>query len=111
MTAAAEQTARDLAGEREACPPDDLAYRPAGLARWLGMPPNFVAFLESEKQLVRLAGRTHYSARTIGEYLRHETCTREAGEFKINNNNLPLLARLYMRSRRCPGFFATRQQA
>ena len=42
-------------------------------------------------------GRRHYSARTICEYLRHETALREAGEvWKLNNNEVPCLARLFV---------------
>ena len=40
-------------------------------------------------------GRRHWSARTIIEYLRHETALREAGDFKVNNNYAPDMARLY----------------
>lgn len=41
-------------------------------------------------------GRTHYSARTIIEFLRHETAIAEAGgEYKINDHGTPDLARLY----------------
>ena len=39
----------------------------------------------------------HYSARTIGEVMRHETVISEAsGDFKLNNNRFPKLARLYL---------------
>lgn len=42
-------------------------------------------------------GRRHYSARTIYEVLRHESALREhgGGEWKLNNNAVPDLARLY----------------
>lgn len=43
-------------------------------------------------------GRTRYSARTIIEYLRHESEIREtpaAESWKINNNPVPSLARLF----------------
>lgn len=41
-------------------------------------------------------GRRHYSARTIIEVLRHESTLSEAsGEYKINGNYVPDLARLY----------------
>jgi hypothetical protein len=41
-------------------------------------------------------GRGHWSARTIIEYLRHETALSEQGGlFKINNNFAPDMARLY----------------
>lgn len=42
-------------------------------------------------------GRRHYSARTIVEVLRHESNLAEVGgEWKINGNYVPDLARLYM---------------
>lgn len=42
------------------------------------------------------AGFTHYSARTIMEVIRHRSNVREiSGEFKINNNQIPDLARLH----------------
>lgn len=41
-------------------------------------------------------GFRHYSARTIVEFIRHETCLYErTGDFKINNNHTPHLARYY----------------
>lgn len=41
-------------------------------------------------------GRRHYSARTIVEVLRHESTLAEiGGEWKINGNYVPDLARLY----------------
>lgn len=44
-------------------------------------------------------GRKHYSARTIGEYLRHETTLHEGPNelgFKVNDHWWPDLGRLYM---------------
>jgi hypothetical protein len=63
-----------------------------------------------EAQRVWAAGRRHYSARTIGEYLRHQTAVREReGEFKVNDWWWPDLARLYMELHpQCRGFFETR---
>jgi hypothetical protein len=41
------------------------------------------------------AGRKHYSARTIIEFLRHHSMMSEkSGEWKINNDVVPYLARL-----------------
>lgn len=52
---------------------------------------------ESEANKAWDRGRKHYSARTIGEYLRHNTLVREAsGEFKVNDHRWPDLARLYL---------------
>ena len=43
------------------------------------------------------SGREHYSARTIIEWLRHETSVSErTGAWKLNNVFVPDLARLYV---------------
>lgn len=51
----------------------------------------------------------HYSARTIIEWMRHHTALAESNGlgWKINNNVIPDLARLYMLMK-APGFFETR---
>lgn len=42
-------------------------------------------------------GIRHYSARAIMEVIRHRSNIREiSGEYKINNNQIPDLARLYV---------------
>ena len=54
---------------------------------------------EREADLIWNSGRRHWSARTIGEYLRHETAIREGGDgtgFKVNDHAWPSLARIYM---------------
>jgi hypothetical protein len=52
---------------------------------------------EQEANAVWAAGRRHYSARTIGEVLRHETAMRAVGDepFKLSDWWWPHLARLY----------------
>lgn len=57
--------------------------------------------------------KPHYSARTIGEYLRHHTAMRDSGsEFKVNDHAWPELARLYMLSHpERDGFFELRGRA
>lgn len=67
---------------------------------------NFVAWLHNnfdiferfcrEAEAIAARGRRHYSARTIGEFLRHETSLRDDSEWKINDHVWPDLARLYM---------------
>lgn len=60
--------------------------------------PVWLAF-EREADQVWARGRRHYSARTIGEYLRHESALREAPNelgWKLNDHYWPDLARLYM---------------
>lgn len=53
---------------------------------------------EAEANRVYTRGRYHYSARTIGEFIRHETAlaATDDGAWKINNNRFPDLARLYL---------------
>jgi hypothetical protein len=41
-------------------------------------------------------GFRNYSARTVAEYLRHHTALRDSNVmFKINNNVVPMMARLF----------------
>lgn len=64
-----------------------------------------------EADKIRATGRAHYGARTIAEFIRHETALREGGDFKLNNNAVPDLARFYMLV--TPGadkFFETRNR-
>lgn len=70
-----------------------------GFAEWLD--ENWSVWIAFEREASRIwnRGRRHYSARTIGEWLRHETAAREGPNelgFKVNNNIWPDLARLYM---------------
>lgn len=60
--------------------------------------PVWIAF-EHEADRVWARGRRHYSARTIGEYLRHESALREGPNehgWKLNDHYWPDLARLYL---------------
>ena len=53
------------------------------------------AFVE-ETMKIRRRGYKHYSARTIVHVLRHHSAISEtSGEWKINNNHSPYLARLF----------------
>src|SRR5690554_4278984 len=73
---------------------------------------NWIVWLAFEREASRIwhRGRRHYSARTIIEFLRHETALADTGEdFKINGNNVPDLARLYqLRYPERAGLFETR---
>lgn len=67
-------------------------------AEWLES--NWAIWLAFAEQADRMwdRGRRHYSARTLVEWLRHETAMREGPNehgFKINNNAAPDLARIY----------------
>lgn len=71
-------------------------YRP-DFARWLAVNYAIWERFEREANKVYDRGRRHWSARTILEYMRHETALREnEGELKLNNNRAPDLARLYL---------------
>lgn len=66
---------------------------------WLSL--NYAVWEAFELEADRIwdGGRRHYSARTIGEYLRHESALREKPNehgFKLNDHYWPDLARLYM---------------
>lgn len=68
----------------------------AGFHAWLA--DNYYVYDRfcEEADKVRATGRAHYSARTIAEVLRHESTVREkAGDYKLNNNFVPDMARLY----------------
>lgn len=53
------------------------------------------AFVAETMKVIK-RGHTHYSSRTILEFLRHHTATTEQySEWKINNNLQPYLARLF----------------
>lgn len=58
---------------------------------------------------VRSTGRQHYSARTIAEVLRHNAAVSGADtKYKINNNCVPMMARIFMKVWCCQGFFEVR---
>ena len=66
--------------------------------RWLR--ENFLVWERFEREANHIydLGRRHYSARTIGEYLRHQTTVASVndGEWKVNDHRWPDLARLYL---------------
>lgn len=65
-----------------------LAWLPENLHIW-------EAFVAEAFKVIR-AGYTHYSARTIIHFLRHHSALQErGGEWKVNNNWSPYLARLF----------------
>ena len=63
---------------------------------WLNL--NYVVYeaFEREADKIRGRGRSHYSHRTIWEFLRHETALREASrEYKLNDHFTKDCALLY----------------
>ena len=77
----------------------NASYFRADFMDWLSR--NYRVWLAFEYEADRVwgRGRRHYSARTIGEYMRHESTMREKPNelgFKLNDHYWPDLARLYM---------------
>lgn len=68
-----------------------------GFEDWLAENWHIWERFRDEAHRMRARGREHYSARTIVEYIRHETALADTSEekFKINNDVAPDLARLY----------------
>jgi hypothetical protein len=63
---------------------------------WL--PVNLHIFTAFAQEVFKVIGRgyTHYSSRTIIEFLRHHTAVKEkSGTWKINDHAVPYLARLF----------------
>jgi hypothetical protein len=73
-------------------------YR-SDFAAWLLANPHIWQAFAAKADQVWNRGRQHYSARTIVEVMRHESMLAEVGgEWKINGNYVPDLARLYVES-------------
>lgn len=74
---------------------NEAEFRP-GFVAWATENWNLYKAFENEALHIAQSGRKHYSARTISEYLRHETTHRdENSAFKINDHITPDLARLF----------------
>lgn len=72
------------------------SFRP-GFATWMRENRHIWRAFCREADRAWRRGRQHYSARTIVEYLRHETSMSDSGcMFKIDGNCVPDLARLYL---------------
>ena len=88
---------------------DSSQFR-ADFSEWLELNWHIWRAFVDQADRVWNRGRRHYSARTIVEVLRHESALSEfGGEFKLNGNYVPDLARLYVQ--RYPeraGLFETR---
>lgn len=68
-------------------------------AEWLAKNAPIWDAFEAQANAIWDRGRRRYSARTIGEWLRHETAMREATNeqgWKLNDHWWPDLGRLYM---------------
>lgn len=82
-------------------------------AEWLDANWHIWLAFSREANRIYATGRKRYAARTIIEWLRHETAIREASaEFKINDHFTPDLARLWLAFHpERAGFFETRHLA
>jgi hypothetical protein len=91
---------------------EPLVYS-AGFRQWLASNRRVFNAFEYRALRLWLAGRRHYSARTIMESIRHDTDVAEVGgTFKINNNIIPDCARLFLTLHpECAGFFELRWDA
>jgi hypothetical protein len=81
---------------------------------WLKVNMHVWERFEEEALRVWLAGRRHYSSRTLWEVMRHETAVRAAndGEWKLNDHRAPDVARLFLLlNPDKPDFFETRGRA
>lgn len=87
------------------------AFRP-GFLVWLAENGHIWTAFRRESDKAWSRGRRHYSARTVIEYLRHETMiAQKAGAWKIDGNNVADLARLYLLTYpNRAGFFETRSR-
>lgn len=85
---------------------EHAAEFPPEIKQWLFDNEHIWVAFTKEAFSAQSNGYKHYSARTIVEYLRHKSMLREKdGEWKINNNVVPYLARLI--SRVYPEFMKT----
>jgi hypothetical protein len=101
-----EYVLRRVCESREAFRPDFYEWLKSNMHVW-------EAF-EREALRVWATGRKHYSSRTLWEVMRHESATKASndGEWKINNDRAPDVARLFLLlNPDKPAFFETRGRA
>lgn len=72
----------------------------------------FAEFAEQAKYVKNVMRRDHYSIRTIGEWVRHNSEIREKGNgYKLNNNSFAPISRLLMLAYpELDGLFETRER-
>lgn len=83
-----------------------------GFVVWLVNNRHVWRRFEQEALKIWNRGRDHYSARTIGEVLRHESALADDDQaYKLNDHIWPDLARLFLECHpACAGFFETRRR-
>ena len=91
--------------------PDEKANYPVGFFRWVNTFEGKAVWNDFEARALEMAQvRKRYSASAIAQVIRWHTALRGGDDFKINNNWIPGLARLWLKKhgRSHPGFFELR---
>jgi len=92
--------------------PENRNIYPAGFFRWLDTQEGMTIWKDFEAKAMQMAKiRPYYSAMAIAQVIRWESSLRDGGvEFKLNNNWIPGLSRLWMfnHCERYPYFFQLR---
>jgi hypothetical protein len=88
---------------------NEIKFR-SDFAEWMADNGHVYDAFSAAANKVWSAGWRHYSARTIMKVIRHRSNVREIrGEFKIDNNRTPDIARLYLLlNPQHPGLFTLR---
>lgn len=101
MAAARRQHVLYIVARSDAFREDFYEYLDANWQVWLRF--------QQEADKIRARGRSRYSARTIGEVLRHESALSDDSGWKLNDHIWPDMARLYLAvTPEARGFFELR---
>lgn len=91
--------------------PHERDEYPPGFFRWLDTTEGFRIWQEFEERALQMAlKRKHYSGQSIIEVIRWHTSLKDGTEFKINNNWIAGLSRLWLHNygHVYPNFFRIR---
>ncbi len=105
------QTAMSLPPGLRVPSPFERDDYPAGFFAWVYTPEGREVWHSFEAKALMMARvRERYSAMAIAQVIRWETDLHDGGEFKLNNNWVPGLARLWMHNhgQTYPRFFELR---
>lgn len=84
---------------------------PEGFFRWMETVEGQCIWTDFERKALQMAKvRKRYSAMAIAQVIRWETSLQDGSEFKLNNNWIPGLARVWVKKHghRHPKFFQLR---
>jgi hypothetical protein len=87
------------------------ASYPAGFFLWVNSTEGRRIWADFQNRALQMAQvRRRYSAMAIGQVIRWDTAIRGGDDFKLNNNWIPGLARLWLsiHGKEHPGFFQLR---